>query len=53
MNQIRIRNILNHRDGSVAFIEFVEGSRCKILSKKNFEKRYEVDVESEVEKLAS
>jgi len=47
-NSIKVYNVLNNRDGSIAFIEFYDGLKCKILSKKNFEKRFEVDVQKEL-----
>jgi len=45
MEKVKIVTILNNRDGSVAFIEFVEHYKSKILSKKNFEKRFNLNCE--------
>ena len=40
MEDIKIRLLLKATDGTIAFIEFVENGKSKILSFSNFEARF-------------
>lgn len=48
MEDIKIKNLLKANDGTIAFIEFVENGKCKILSYANFEARFGIEALSKI-----
>lgn len=44
MEDIKIKLLLKGLDGTIAFIEFVENGKSKILSYSNFEARYGTEI---------
>ena len=40
MEEIEIKLILRYTDGAIAFIEFTQNQKSKILSYENFKKRF-------------
>ncbi len=43
MEDIKIKNLLKSTDGTIAFIEFIENDKFKILSYANFVARFGIE----------
>lgn len=48
MEDIKIKHLLKANDGSIAFIEFIQDGKSKLLSYENFKKRFGIEALSKI-----